>query len=103
MMGIVKMHPLRKWLIELLGGTVMIPGPVGRVKTLQVCQLNATQSLLATDEEETNEGMRREARIHCAQKLAEDLLEESLIDFEEVRDGYFWNVRGSLRVVVEDK
>lgn len=43
---LVKMHPLRKWLIELLGGAVMIPGPVGRVKTLQVCQLNETRLLL---------------------------------------------------------
>lgn len=100
---IVKMHPLRKWLIELLGGTVMIPGPVGRVKTLQVSQLNATQSLLATEDEEQNTAMRREARQNVAKKLAESLLEESLIDFEEIRDGYFWNVRGTLRVVVEDK
>lgn len=100
---IVKMHPLRKWLIELLGGTVMVPGPVGRVKTLQVCQLNATQSLLATENEAENAANRQEARKRVAQKLAEDLLKESLIDFEEVQDGYFWNVRGRMRVVVEDK
>lgn len=102
-MGIVKMHPLRKWLIELLGGTVMIPGPVGRVKTLQVCQLNATQSLLATENGAENAANRKDARRRVAEKLAEDLLEESLIDFEEVQDGYFWNVSGRLRVVVEDK
>lgn len=102
-MGIVKMHPLRKWLIEALGGMVMIPGPVGRVKTLQVCQLNATQSLLATENEAENAANRQDARNRVAQKLAEDLLEESLIDFEEVQDGYFWNVRGKLTVVVEDK
>lgn len=100
---IVKMHPLRKWLIEALGGTVMIPGPVGRVKTLQVCQLNATQSLLATEDEAENYANRQHARKTVAEKLAEDLLAESLIDFEEVQDGYFWNVRGRLRVVVEDK
>lgn len=102
-MGIVKMHPLRKWLIELLGGTVMIPGPVGRVKTLQVRQLNATQSLLATEDEAENYANRQHARKTVAEKLAEGLLAESMIDFEEVQDGYFWNVRGRLRVVVEDK
>lgn len=102
-MAIIKMHPVRKWLIEALGGTVMIPGPVGRVKTLQVNQLNATQSLLMTENEEENEAMRKHARKVCAEKLAEDLLELRLIDFEEIRDGYFWNVRGRLRVVVEDK
>lgn len=102
-MGIIKMHPFRKWLIEALGGTVMIPGPVGRVKTLQVNQLNVTQSLLLTDDDAENEAMSRRARKTCAEKLADDLLENSLIDFEEVRDGYFWNVRGRIRVVVEDQ
>lgn len=102
-MGIIKMHPLRKWLIEALGGTVMIPGPVGRVKTLQVNQLNVTQSLLLTDDDAENEAMSRRARKTCAEKLADALLENSLIDFEEVRDGYFWNVRGRIRVVVEDQ
>lgn len=102
-MTIIKMHPFRKWLIEKLGGTVMIPGPMGQVKTLRVNQLNATMSLLATQDEETNEAMRRRARRSCAEKLADDLLENSLFDFEEIRDGYFWNIRGKIRVVVEGR
>lgn len=102
-MGIVKMHPFRKWLIELLGGTVMIPGAVGRMRTLPVNQLNVTQSLILSEDEETNEAMRHRARQTCAEKLADELLKNRMIDFEEVRDGYFWNIRGKIRVVVEGR
>lgn len=102
-MGIVKMHPLRKWLIEKLGGTVMFQDPPMKVKTMGVCQLNTTQILLSSDDSETNEAMRRRARETCAEKLADSMLENGLIDFEEVRDGYFWNVRGTVTVVTEGK
>ena len=100
-MGIVKMHPFRKWLIEKLGGMVEVPGPPGRIRTLAVNQLNVTRSFMLMENEEEDEKTKTEARRECARKLADALLDMSLIDFEEIKDGLFYNVRGKIRVVVE--
>lgn len=80
-MGIAKIHPIRRWLIEKLGGSVS-----------QVHQRTVVNSVLMTDDTATAECMIKRAREQSVRALMDDLVRNGYVQFQEWQDGIFWRI-----------
>lgn len=89
---IVKMHPFRKWLIELLGGTVMTENRWPRVT------LGSARSYLRSDDPKANSKMRFDAVEAALRNIVDDLHGYDLLQVSEEPDGLFNVVRVSVTV-----